>query len=76
MLKLGMLQCSNKGFDLLASLGKSNLLFTENKITKQLVFLIISSTPSQKNSAQISSHSFSLFSPFSIYLPYTCLTLC
>jgi hypothetical protein len=38
--------------DLLAPLGKCNQSFTRHKITKQLAFLIVSST-----SAQISSHS-------------------
>jgi len=55
MLRLGRLWCTNRGFDLLASLEKCNELFTRYKITKQLAFLIVSSIPSLKNIAQISS---------------------
>ena len=44
-------------FDLLASLRKCNELSTWDKITKQLAFLIISSTQSLEKIEQISSHS-------------------
>ena len=51
-------------------LGKDYYLFAKSKTTKQLAVLIISSTPSLGNIAQISSHSFLvLFSLCSIYLP-------
>ena len=49
MLDLGRLYYTNRGFDLLASLRKCNLLFIGSKITKQLAFLIISSTPFLEN---------------------------
>ena len=54
--KVGRLQYTNKGVDLLATLGKCSYLFTRNKFTKKLAFLIILSTPTLKNIAQISSH--------------------
>ena len=58
MVELGRLYCTGKGFDLLASLRKCNLLFTRNKITKQLAFLVKFFTLLLRNIAQISSHSF------------------
>ena len=73
MLRLGRLKCTNTGFDLLASLGEFNYLFAGHKTTKQLAFLMISSTPSLKNIAQIQVIIFSqinLISLFSVYLPY------
>ena len=48
MLKLGRLYFTNRGFDLLPSLGKHSCLFTWNKFMKQLAILITSSTPSLK----------------------------
>ena len=54
MFRLGKLYYTSRGFDLLASLKKSNLFFTRNKFTKQLAFLIIpSSSPSLRCFAQI-----------------------
>ena len=47
---------SLRGFDLLASLEIVTIYLHGVKIMKQLAFLIISSTPSLKNIAQISSH--------------------
>ena len=73
MLKLGRLPCSNKGFDLLTSLGKCNILFIKNNFIIQLAFLVISSTPSLKNIAQLSNHSFrriNFFSHVYVNLPY------
>ena len=59
MLKLRRLYYTTlRRFELLASLEECNQLFTWTKIMKQLAFLIICSTPSLKNSAQISTHSF------------------
>ena len=54
MFRLGRLYCTSReeGLDLLASLRICNYLFTKNKIMKQLAFLIISSSPSLKNTAQ------------------------
>jgi hypothetical protein len=51
-LSLGRLYYTSRGFDLLAFVRKCNYLFTNNKITKQLAFLIISSSPSLKNIIQ------------------------
>jgi len=48
MLKLGKLYYTNRGFDLLSSSRKNEKIFKWNKITRQLTFLIISSTPSLK----------------------------
>ena len=58
MLKLGRLYYTSREVDLLASLGTCNSSCTWYTIMKQLVFLIISSTPFLKNIAQISSHYF------------------
>jgi hypothetical protein len=53
MFRLGRLYYTSKEFALLASIFEK-MSFTRNKITKQLaVFLIISSSPSRKNIAQI-----------------------
>ena len=61
MLKLESIYYTIRGFDLLESwgkyLGKYNQVITWNKSMEQLAFLVISSTPSLKNIAQISSHS-------------------
>ena len=61
---------TNRGFDLLASLKKCNQLYTWNKNTKQIAFLIISSTPSLKNISQSSSHSFWPKLAYFHHLPY------
>ena len=57
-IKKTLLYKEGGGVDLLASLGKRNYLFTQNKSMKQLPLLIISSTPSLKTIAHISSHSY------------------
>ena len=53
MLKLEILYCLSRGFDLLASSGECDELFTRNKITKQHAVLVASSTSSLKNIAQL-----------------------
>ena len=58
MLKLGRLYYIVGGVDLLSSLRKCNYLFTWNTITKHVAFLIVSSTLSLENTAQMSIHSF------------------
>jgi hypothetical protein len=51
MLKLERLYCTSRGFDLLASLGERDQLFTRNKIMIQHAFLVVSFTSSLKNIA-------------------------
>ena len=83
---LTRLYFTNKRLDLLASLRKCNYLYIQIKTTKQLAHLSISSIPSLKKIAQISSHPFFLaeatyFSLFSVFyhtlsfLPYRLVTL-
>ena len=76
ILILRRLYCTSRKFDLLASSQKCNSFFTWNNTTKQLPFLIVSSTPSLEKIAQL--HNFeatlsggiSLFSPFSVWYIY------
>jgi hypothetical protein len=52
MIKVGRHYYTSMGVDRLASLEKHKYLFTWNKITKQLAFLIISFAPSLQNNPQ------------------------
>ena len=75
MFRLGRLYCTSRGVDLLAFLRKCNYLCTKNKIMKQLVVLIISSSPSLKNIAQNFKQVVLAESPyfhrFMVFLPQT-----
>jgi hypothetical protein len=69
----GSVYCISRGFTLLASSGNCTWLCLWNKITKQLAFLNISSTPSLKKlhkSWATLSIWIDLFIFFFVYLPY------
>ena len=69
----GVLYCTSRGFDLLASLGICNYLITMNNITKQLEYIIISSTPSLKK--MLYKFQAIIYGRISLYSPFLFSTL-